>query len=45
MQINSFKYQGNEIKFELFKTLSERSQESSELFLRGFSYPIPDYLI
>ncbi|CAD8194657.1 unnamed protein product [Paramecium octaurelia] len=42
---NSFIYQGNEIHFELFKSQSERAQESNELFLRGFSNPLPQNII
>ncbi|CAD8082937.1 unnamed protein product [Paramecium primaurelia] len=45
MQKNSFNYQGNEIHFELFKSSQERIKELNELFLRGFSHPLPDNAI
>ncbi|CAD8169508.1 unnamed protein product [Paramecium pentaurelia] len=45
MQKNSFNYQGNQIHFELFKSSSERIKELNELFLRGFSHPLPDNAI
>ncbi|CAK58013.1 unnamed protein product (macronuclear) [Paramecium tetraurelia] len=42
---NPFIYQGNEIHFELFKSQSERAQQSNELFLRGFSNPLSQNII
>ncbi|CAD8113428.1 unnamed protein product [Paramecium sonneborni] len=44
MNKSLFYYQGNQIQFELFKSPQERTKESNELYLRGFSQPIPQNL-